>query len=280
MNDFHISTRTNGKTAPFNIKMKNTNMKPPLFLILLFSISTMAQRRSELLAEIDTLKNEKQSLEQQLAESKREISSSKAKAETLENENIGLRDANASLLKNLTSFSELSKKNAENVNKTLQALAQKEKQLNGITDIIAANDSTAVVLLTEVKQILGDGGNADFLDGDIVISNSLDTLFGSDTGTEPTKSGMDWAARLIEIIKANPNREIEVVGLNITGEFGITYDQANAMAKTLTGSEGISVEKLSVSVKDGNFKEGIRIKIKPDYEEFYRTVKENVKVAQ
>ena len=107
-------------------------MKRQLLFILCLLLTTIgfSQKKSELFAQIEELKTNIQNVEQQLAEKKREVSSSKAKAETLEFENAGLRDANATLLKNLSSFSELSRKNSDNVNKTLEALQRKEKQLS------------------------------------------------------------------------------------------------------------------------------------------------------
>ena len=253
---------------------------PFLLLSLFLSGMAMGQKKSELFAQIEELRIEKQELEQQLAEVKREVSSSKAKSETLQTENVSLREANATLLKNLTSFSELSKKSSENVNKTLEALEQKEKQLSGINKMIASNDSTAIVALTQVKKTLGENANANFSEGDIILSGSLSTLFGSDSTAVLTEGGNDWLTKVAEIIKANPNRKTEIVGLNITGEFAGTYDQAIAVTKRLTDSLGIAAEKISTSVQDGNFKEGIAIKLRPDYEGFYGKVKESVKVAQ
>ena len=63
-------------------------------------------------------------------------------------------------------------------------------------------------------------------------------------------------------------------------EFASTYDQAIAVTKQLTDSLGAATEKVSTTVQDGNFKEGIAIKLRPDYEGFYGKVKESVKVAQ
>nr|WP_297912908.1 hypothetical protein [uncultured Allomuricauda sp.] len=255
--------------------------KLPILLLFLFvfGIAT-GQKKSELFAQIETLKLEKQDLEQELAKSKREISSSTAAAEALKTENTSLRDANATLLQNLTSFSELSKKSSDNVNKTLQALEQKEKHLRGINQMISNNDSTAIVLLTKIKQTLGENANADFSEGDVVLSSGLSTLFGPEGSVELTEEGNTWLAKVSKIINANPDRKTEVVGLNITGEFATTYNQANAVTKRLADSLGVAADKLTTSVKDGNFKEGIQIKLRPDYEGFYGKVKESVKVAQ
>lgn len=257
-------------------------MKTKLLFIFLLALSTnvFAQRKSDLIAEIDDLKSKISEVEQELAKAKREISSSNAKAETLAAENAGLRDANATLLGNLGNFSELSKQSSENVNKAMAALARKEKQLSGINDMISANDSTAIVSLTRIKQTLGENANVSVGDGVIAISSKLDDLFGSDTSTELTEAGKAWLANVSMVIKANPAFKTEVEGLNITGEFGPTFDQASAVAKELVGTLEIPSTNIGISVRDGNFKEGINIKLQPDYKAFYAKAKESAKSAQ
>lgn len=257
-------------------------MKTKLLFIFLLALSTnvFAQRKSDLIAEIDDLKSKISEVEQELAKAKREISSSNAKAETLAAENAGLRDANATLLGNLGNFSELSKQSSENVNKAMAALARKEKQLSGINDMISANDSTAIVSLTRIKQTLGENANVSVGDGVIAISSKLDDLFGSDTSSELTEAGKAWLAGVSQVIKANPAFKTEVEGLNITGEFGPTFDQATAVAKELVGTLEIPSTSIGISVRDGNFKEGINIKLQPDYKGFYTKAKESAKGAQ
>ena len=88
-----------------------------------------------------------------------------------------LQDANATLMKNLNSFAALSSQNSENINKTLATLERKEKQLKGITDAVASNDSTAVVILTNAKQVLGENAKVGVTDGSVIISEKLDFFF-------------------------------------------------------------------------------------------------------
>lgn len=249
------------------------------FFLLLATIG-FAQKKSELFAQIETLKTEKAEVEQELAEAKREISSSKATAETLETENVSLREANATLLKNLSSFSELSKKNSENVNKTLAALDRKEKQLSVLTETISSNDSTAIVLVAKVKQTMGEGAKVDVSEGAVVLSNSLNGLFGGDTSTELTEEGKTWLASVAKVIIANPTLKAQIEGLNITGEFGLTYDQTTTVSKELVDVLEVPNETLRISAKDGNFKEGIAIRLEPDYKGFYDKAKERMKSTQ
>ncbi len=248
-----------------------------ILMALFFTAMGFTQKKSELIAQIENLKTEMRTVEQELASTKRKVSSSEAKAETLANENIALRDANQTLLQNLSNFSELSKKNSQNVNTTLAALGRKERQLSSMTEMIASNDSVAIVLLSKVKQTMGSEAKADFVEGEIVISNNLNTLFGSDSGSELTDEGKTWVEKISNIIKTNPTLKVNVEGLNITGEFETTFDQTTAVSKALVKTFGISSEAISISVKDGNFKEGINIKLQPDYKGFYDNVKQGVK---
>jgi len=252
----------------------------PIIICLLVATMGFAQKKSELLAKIEQLKSSIHDIEQQLAEKKREVSSSTAKAETLEMENISLKDANATLLKNLSSFSELSKKNSENVNKTLAALERKEKQLSILNEMVASNDSTAVVLLTKVKQTLGENANADVSEGAIVISNNLINLFGSDVSSDLTDSGKTWLSNVAKVIIANPSLKTEIEGLNITGEFGVTLNQTASISKELIEVLNVPANAIGISVKDGNFKEGIVIKLQPDYKSFYVRAKERLTKGQ
>lgn len=257
--------------------MKN---KLPLILLLVLSVSAFAQRKSDLIAEIDNLKVQISEVEQELAKAKREISSANAKSETLASENASLRDANATLLGNLSNFSELSKQNSENVNRAMAALALKEKQLSGISDMISANDSIAIVSLTRIKQTLGENANVSVGEGAIVISSSLDNLFGSDSSTELTEEGKAWLVNVAKVIKNNPSFKTQVEGLNITGEFGPSYDKAAAVTKELVTTLKVSSTQLAIVVRDGNFQEGVNIKLLPDYKAFYAKAKESAKVAK
>lgn len=257
-------------------------MKKQLLILLCLLVTSIgfSQKKSELFAQIEELKSQVSETEQLLSEARRDILSSNAKAEALETENENLRNANGTLLKNLSSFSELSKKNSENVTKTLAALERKEKQLSGIADNIASSDSTSIVLLTRIKQTMGENANANIADGAVTLSSSLTKVFGSDTGMELTEEGKIWLSQIAKVLQASPNVKAQIEGLNMTGEFAITYDQATVVTKELVTGLGISHDVVSVSAKDGNFKEGISISFLPDYKAFYDKAKADLKKAE
>jgi len=166
------------------------------------------------------------------------------------------------------------------VDRAMAALARKERQLSGINDMISANDSTAIVSLTRIKQTLGENAKVSVEGGVVVISNSLNTLFGSDTSDKLTEEGKTWLAGVADIIKSNPSFKAEVEGLNITGEFGSTYDQVASVASELVTNLEVPAQNIGISAKDGNFKEGINIRLQPDYKGFYAKAKESAKATQ
>ena len=173
----------------------------------------------------------------------------------------------------MSSFSQISKQNTETVNKALASLKEKQQQMAFITDDFSRNDSTAIVILTQAKNTLGQEAKVGVSNGDVLFSNSLDFLFGSDSGTQLQPEAASFLTKIGEIIVANPGRKVLVEGLNITGEFGLTYQQSIAVAQRLIALEGIMPESVQVIVRDGNFKEGVLIRLTSDAKSFYEKLK-------
>ena len=247
-------------------------------LVLLAGLTAAnAQKKSELFARIAALEATIGSLNDSISKANRQINASESKAELFEKENTELRDANATLLQNLTSFSKISKQNNETVNKALESLNAKERQLRQFTDSFTKNDSLAVVLVGQTKQTLGADTQVAIAGGAIVITQKLDFLFGSDTGTVVMESANDWLANVAQIILMNPDRSVTIEGLNITGEFEVSFNQAQAIGNTLWKNHAVPVARLKLVAKDGNFKEGIAIRLGPNYKAFYSEAKKTLK---
>ena len=253
-------------------------MRKTTLMILFVVMTTLAygQRKSELLAQIDTLKSELQTANDSLAKLQRIASANEAKANSLQSQNESLREANATLLKNLNGFAEISNKNTETVNKALASLKEKEQQMKLITNTFSSNDSSAIALITKGKQTLGEDAKLGTGNGTVVIGNSLASLFGNDTATTLAPESNDWLGRIAQLLNLAPERKVVVQGLNITGEFGLTLQQVTAVASALIENHGIAPERIQIEVRDGNFKEGINIRLEPDHEDFYKKVKESL----
>lgn len=70
---------------------------------------------------------------------------------------------------------------------------------------------------------------------------------------------------------------VTIEGLTMTGELDMAAAQAGAVATLLQKNHEIDPARIFTLGKDGNFKEGINLKIHPNYVQFYLMVKENMK---
>ncbi len=259
---------------------KSLYMKRPLLLFLLIfgSWATVtAQKKSELITENNALRSQLDSVNGLVFEAQKDSRVNIAKAESLESQVNELQDANATLLKNLTSFAEVSSKNSQNINNALESLAEKEAQLKSITDAIASNDSTALVVLTNAKQSLGENAKITVSNGAIVVSESLTTLFNSDTDSNVNANSEPWIGKIAAILKANPAMALTVEGLTMTGDIDLATRQANTVAAVLQKNFQVDPNRLMAIGKDGNFKEGVNFKIHPKFDDFYNMVRKNMK---
>ena len=148
-----------------------------VFFIFMVTLACYGQKKKDLISQVEQLKDSIALLNDSISKANRQINASDANAKLFEKENTELRDANATLLKNLSSFSQISKQNTETVNKALASLKEKQQQMAFITDDFSRNDSTAIVILTQAKNTLGQEAKVGVSNGDVLFSNSLDFLF-------------------------------------------------------------------------------------------------------
>jgi hypothetical protein len=248
-----------------------------LLAFLLVGPLATAQRKSDLIAEIETLQTQVRDLEKSVSEAQAREKASEAKASSYEAQVVELKEANATLMQNLGSFANVSNKKEDALSKALEALNAKERQLKGIETSFSANDSTIIVLLNDAKRTLGPDAQLKVAAGSLVISGSLSSLFGSDTGTALTESGSVWAERVAALAKAHPELAMTVEGLSMTGDMALAANQATAVMNALQGAHQVPESRMQVRARDGNFSEGVDILLHPDYRKFYQMVKDEVK---
>lgn len=245
-------------------------------IAILFFISANAQKKMELFAEINSLKQQKDSLMNQVNEAKRNERASAVKTESYKKQVAELQDANATLMKNLTTFTSVSAKNSDNFTKAMQSLQEKEAQLRGINEALAKNDSTSLVVLTNAKQTLGENAKIGISKNSIVISSSLTALFENDQNAVISEQGELWLQKIANILLANPDFDVNIEGLSMTGDLVLPAQQANAISSALQ-TLGISANRISALGRDGDLKEGVLLKLHPKYAKFYDLVKEHMK---
>ncbi|WP_299325583.1 hypothetical protein [uncultured Maribacter sp.] len=255
--------------------MKRFFIYSAIFLLGLNAIQ--AQKKSELIKQNQELKYKLDSISRMVSTSQHNEKLADQRSNEYQSQVTELQDANATLMKNLNSFAALSSQNSENINKTMAALDRKEKQLKGVTDAVASNDSTAVVILTNAKQVLGENAKVGVADGSVIISEKLDYFFTDGVGVNLSSESMGWIENVAKVANANPNSVITVASLNITGEMNIAIQQATAVASILIKDFGVNGERIIAVAQDGGLRESLQIKFQPDYKAFYDMAKGDAK---
>ncbi|MEO9892557.1 hypothetical protein [Aurantibacter sp.] len=245
--------------------------------ILFLCTITNAQRKSDLIAEVATLKTQLDSVSSEVALAKQNEKIGLNEAATYKKQVTELQDANLTLMKNLNSFAEVSNKNTSIVNTAMATIEAKEAQLKKIKAALASHDSTALIVLTNAKQTLGENAKIGVSNGAVIISEKLATVFGSDTGKNVTASSEEWLGKIAAMLVANPKTSLTIEGLSMTGDLITPAAQALAIENILKNKFEIAPERISSLGRDGNLKEGINLKIHPNYDDFYTMVKEEMK---
>lgn len=245
--------------------------------MVLGCLSLSGQRKSELIAQNQELKFKLDSVKRIVSDAKQGEKIGLLKADELQTQVTDLQDANSTLMKNLNSFATLSSQNSENINKTLATLGRKEAQLKSIIGGFASADSTALVVLTNAKKTLGENAKVQVSEGIVIISEKLDFFFADGLGTMLLEQSKELLEKVAKILNANPKAAVTVVGMNITGELNLALNQAATVSNELIASYAVDGSRINAQGKDGGFKEGIQIRIHPDYQAFYVKAKEDVK---
>lgn len=236
------------------------------FVILMITSISFAQRKSDLLFQIENLKDSIAKTNTSLAEAKKSEKVSLAKSELFESQATELQEANKSLLNNLKSFTQVSSQNSKNMERTLVALQTKEAQLSILESTFSKNDSTAIVILTNAKQTLGENASVTVTNGEVVITENTQNLLDA-SKSKVSVNGESFLEKLAKILLANQNSQLTITGktdglIQITNSLITTYSIV---------PERISLNFVSTEVAP------VLFKINPNYPSFYTRVREHVK---
>ncbi len=269
-------------------------MKKTTFLTFIFSfigIIAIAQKKKDLLLEIETLKSKLDSTQIVLATSQKNERVNKVKISSFEEQISDLRQTNISYLNNLNLLTETSKKGSENVSKTLQSLQEKENQLKIINDALTQVDSLKLITLTQFKNGLGDSVPIKLNNGTVIVNIPNTTLFeNADKEFKVNEKGEVILEQLAKILNDNPEIEITVQGNSnalvfkketFIDNWDLSARQAASVVRVLQNNYQIDPKRMNATGKSEYATEGVdtvtRIIINPHFSKFYTLISEQMK---
>ncbi len=263
-----------------------------LFFAILLSVGThvQAQKKKDLLTEIEKLRSTLQSTKSELAVARKQERISKSEVASMEVQVADLKATNDKLLKNMSNFTELSNKKANNLQISQEIIKEKDRQLNTINDVITKNDSTNLAVFSAFKNALG-GDQLKISNGTIYVTIANTTLFGeNDKSYTVAAAATPTLQKIATILTENPTLSVTVEGnsnaLKLDGKtmidnWDLSAKQAAAVVRFLHTEGKVAPKRFKVLGRSEYATEGIetatRIVIDPTFDQFYSTIKETMK---
>ncbi|MCK8522840.1 OmpA family protein [Aquimarina sp. D1M17] len=259
-------------------------------VLLISTLSVTAQKKKDLLDEINKLRQELKTTKAELNDSRKKEKATLTQVATMETQVKDLKETNASLLSNMSNFTELSNQKAENLKKSQDIIKEKDKQLLTIDKALTGKDSTNLAVFSAFKNALG-GDNIKIKGGTIYIILPNTTLFGdNDKSFKVSDKAKPMLSKIATTLNANSKLHIKVEGnsnaLKLDGKtlldnWDLSARQAASVVRILQNDYKVDPKRMEALGKSEYATEGIetatRIIIDPKFDEFYGLIKDSMK---
>lgn len=225
-----------------------------------------------------------------------------AKANSLESQVAYLNETNRDLIRSIGDFTELSKKGAENLQKSLQSLQEKELTIRRLQDAVTRRDSVNLALVQSLKGAIGNLDDTDIeisVEKGVVFVNISDKLLFASGSYNLTSRAREVLGKVAQVVKNQPDFEFLVEGHTdnvpisrpgIQDNWDLSVLRATAVVRTLqrdfgvdptrmtAGGRGEYIPVASNATSDGKARNRrTRIVVLPRLEQFYNMIEEGLK---
>ena len=242
-----------------NLKLKS--MKKALALILMvFLASCVSQKK---FTELEQLQQNTKSLLDtttiKMNSCEEEKEAALASLETLKQQNKFLNANNQDLINNIGNLTTLSQKGAENLEKSLESMKEKDLRIEKMQDAVTKKDSVTLALVTSLKGVLGNLSDDDIEinveKGVVYVSISDKLLFrsGSYTVTSKAKAVLGKVAKVvndkpdIEFMVEGHTDNVPIKADGILDNWDLSVKRATAVIRILQNDFDVSPERMTAS---------------------------------
>ncbi|MFM1808770.1 MAG: hypothetical protein RLZZ242_1495 [Bacteroidota bacterium] len=170
----------------------------------------------------NTVNKDLESTKAELASTKRtmndyasEIGKYEAQVKALSDQNNFLRSNNQDLINNMDNFTTLTSKGAENLEKTLESLKEKELTINKLQNAITRRDSVNLALVASLKGALGNLNDQDIevnVEKGVVFVSIADKLLFRSGSYSVSDEAKRVLGKVATVVNAKPDFEFMVEG--------------------------------------------------------------------
>jgi chemotaxis protein MotB len=182
-----------------------------------------------------------------------------ASLETLKEQNKFLNTNNQDLINNIGNLTTLSQKGAENLEKSLESMKEKDLRIDKMQDAVTKKDSVTLALVTSLKGVLGNLSDEDIEinveKGVVYVSISDKLLFrsGSYIVTSRAKAVLGKVAKVvndkqdIEFMVEGHTDNVPINADGILDNWDLSVKRATAVVRILQNDFDVSPERMTAS---------------------------------
>ncbi len=276
-------------------------------IVFIFTSCVPTKKFNALQQKKDQLENQVYKLNAKLDECKGNQDRANSEITSLEKQIKTLENTNSALLNTQGDFATISKKAAENLERSLESIREKDKQLRSLRDAVNKKDSVTLALVTSLKGALGNLQDEDIQvnveKGVVFVSISDKLLFGSGS-YQVTQRAREVLGKVAKVVNDKPDIEFMVEGHtdtdpvkkgipNMKDNWDLSTLRANAVVRILQNDYHVDPARMTsagrseyVPVASNATAEGkaknrrTRIVVLPKLDRFYDLIEKGMKKAE
>lgn len=221
-----------------------------------------------------------------------------SKMKALEDQNAFLKANNQELINNMGDLTTLTAKGAENLEKSLESLREKDLTIRRLQDAVTRRDSVNLSLVQSLKGVLGNLDDEDIevsVEKGVVFVSISDKLLFRSGSYNVTNAAKEVLGKVAKVVNNKPDFEFMVEGHtdDVPYRSGVLLDnwdlsakRATSIVRILQNDYGVDPKRMTaagrseyipVSTADKSKNRRTRIVVLPKLDQFYSMIEEGMK---
>ncbi len=220
---------------------------------------------------------------------------------TLADQNAFLKANNQDLINNMGNLTTLTTKGAENLEKSLESLQEKDLTIRKLQNAITRRDSVNLSLVQSLKGVLGDLDDEDIqisVEKGVVFVSISDKLLFSSGSYNITRRAKEILGKVAKVVNNKPDFEFMVeghtddvpyrsgAGAPIIDNWDLSVKRATAVVRILQNDYGVDPKRMTaagrsqyvpLSLTEKSKNRRTRIVVLPKIDQFYSMIEEGMK---
>jgi chemotaxis protein MotB len=228
-----------------------------------------------------------------------EKATASSRLQTLEDQNSFLKANNQELINNMGNLTTLTTKGAENLEKSLESLQEKDLTIRKLNDAITRRDSVNLSLVQSLKGVLGNLDDEDIeisVEKGVVFVSISDKLLFSSGSYNVTSRAKEVLGKVAKVVNNKPDFEFMVEGHTddvpyrangaILDNWDLSVKRATAVVRILQNDFNVDPKRMTaagraefvpVSSTEKSKNRRTRIVVLPKIDQFYSMIEEGMK---